>query len=374
MKRPGNRSFFLIVTEYKYLLTNHTSYKKLDISARKDTNGILVVVGNLIQCIDDYIKGRYTMQKSNSSYLTYGAMMIALYAILLAIALYIPVLGTLISFVVPLPIAWYSAKFERRQGIMVTIVALVISFIIGAGLFGLLFGLLVAPLGFIMGDALRSKKSKLYMLMTTGIYLMFVTLFQYMISIVMLNINVIEEFFVGLEIYYEQISKTLATLGQETEWFDQMAVESMKIIQNIMPTYFIVGMIVTALVYLSINLPLLKKLKIQIPRFPKFREFQLPRAVLWYYLIVSIISLFVSVEIGTFGYMVLINASLLLRGLLFLQGVSLIHYYFHVQSWPKWGAVMATFLSLPLFTFTVILGVLDLGFNLRGYLQDRNKK
>ncbi len=314
------------------------------------------------------------MQKSNSSYLTYGAMMIALYAILLAIALYIPVLGALISFVVPLPIAWYSAKFERRQGIMVTIVALVISFIIGAGLFGLLFGLLVAPLGFIMGDALRSKKSKLYMLMTTGIYLMFVTLFQYMISIVMLNINVIEEFFVGLEIYYEQISKTLTTLGQDTEWFDQMAVESMKIIQNIMPTYFIVGMMVTALVYLSINLPLLKKLKIQIPRFPKFREFQLPRAVLWYYLIVSIISLFVSVEIGTFGYMVLINASLLLRGLLFLQGVSLIHYYFHVQSWPKWGAVMATFLSLPLFTFTVILGVLDLGFNLRGYLQDRNKK
>ena len=271
------------------------------------------------------------MQKSNSSYLTYGAMMIALYAILLAIALYIPVFGALISLVVPLPIAWYSAKFERQQGIMVTIVALVISFIIGAGLVGLLFGLLVAPLGFIMGDALRRKRSKLYMLMTTSIYLMFVTLFQYMISILMLNINVIEEFFVGLEIYYEQISKTLATLGQETEWFDQMAVESMKIIQNIMPTYFIVAMMVTALVYLSVNLPILKKLKIQIPRFSKFREFQLPRAVLWYYLIVSIVSLFVSVEIGTFGFMVLINASFLLRGLLFLQGVSLIHYYFHVQ-------------------------------------------
>ncbi len=314
------------------------------------------------------------MQKNNSSYLTYGAMMIALFAILLAIAVYIPVLGAIISVIVPVPIAWYSAMFERKQGIMVTIVALVISFIIGGGIFGLLFGLLVAPLGFIIGDCLRTRKTKLFMLMGTGIYLMFISLVQYMISIVLLNINVVEEFFEGLEIYYEQVGNLMEKLGQKPDSYDQMVVDSLTFIKNIMPTYFIAGVFVTALIYLSINLPLLKKLKIQVPRFPKFREFRLPRAVLWYYLIVSIISLFVSYEIGTFGYMVLVNASLILRGLLFLQGVSLIHYYFHVQGWPKWGAILVTFLSVPLYTFTVILGVLDLGFNLRGYLQDRNKK
>ena len=104
------------------------------------------------------------MQKNQSNYLTYGSMMIALFAILLAISVYVPFVGFITSFIVPLPIAWYSAKFERKHAIFVTIIAIIISFIIG-GFFGLVFGLLVGPLGFIIGDSIRMNKSKLYMLM-----------------------------------------------------------------------------------------------------------------------------------------------------------------------------------------------------------------
>jgi uncharacterized protein YybS (DUF2232 family) len=96
--------------------------------------------------------------------------------------------------------------------------------------------------------------------------------------------------------------------------------------------------------------------------------------VLWYYLIVSIFSLFVSYEVGSFGYLATINALVILRVLLFLQGVSFIHYYFYVLGYPKWLAIVVTFLAVPLYTFTIILGVFDLGFNLRSYLKGRYKK
>ena len=117
------------------------------------------------------------------------------------------------------------------------------------------------------------------------------------------------------------------------------------LIEAIMPSYFIGGVFITAFIYLVINLSLLKKLKLDVPKFSKFMDFRLPKAVLWYYLIVSIFTLFVSFEIGTFGYLLFVNAALILRVLLFLQGVSLIHYYFYVQGWPKWSMVLATFLQ-----------------------------
>ena len=93
------------------------------------------------------------MQRNQTNYLTYGSMMIALFAILLAMSVYVPVLGFFTSFIVPLPLAWYSAKFERKQAVFVTVIAIIISFVIG-GVFGFIFGLLVGPLGFLIGYAI----------------------------------------------------------------------------------------------------------------------------------------------------------------------------------------------------------------------------
>ncbi|WP_391118718.1 YybS family protein [Psychrobacillus sp. L3] len=313
------------------------------------------------------------MLKNQTSYLTYGAMMIALFSILLAMSVYVPFVGFITSFIVPLPIAWYSAKFERKQASWVTIIGIIISFIIG-GVFGALFALIVAPLGFIIGDTIRNKKSKVYLLMASGIFLLLMTALQYIISIWVLNINVLEQLFESFEIYYDQVGNIMSSMGQLPKDYDEQVTQALLIAKMIMPSYFIGGVFITAFIYLAINLSLLKRLKLEVPKFSKFKDFRLPKAVLWYYLIVSLFSLFVSFEVGSFGYLASINALLILRALLFLQGVSLIHYYFHVLGYPKWLAVIVTFLAVPLHTFTIIVGVFDLGFNLRSYLKGRYKK
>ncbi|MFF2754503.1 YybS family protein [Psychrobacillus sp. NPDC058041] len=313
------------------------------------------------------------MLKNQTSYLTYGAMMIALFSILLAMSVYVPFVGFITSFIVPLPIAWYSAKFERKQAAWVTIIAIVISFIIG-GVFGFLFALIVAPLGFIIGASIRSKKTKLYMLMASGIYLLLMTALQYVISISVLNINVLEQLLGAAEISYEQVGNIMSSVGQLPKDYDSLVEQSLLIAKMTMPAYFIGTVFITAFIYLVINLALLKRLKLEVPKFSQFTDFRLPKAVLWYYLIVSIFSLFVSYEVGSFGYLATINALVILRVLLFLQGVSLIHYYFHVLGYPKWLAVVVTILAIPLYTFTIVLGVFDLLFKLRSYLKGRYKK
>lgn len=313
------------------------------------------------------------MQRNETSYLTHGFMTIALFSILFAMSVYVPVLGLFTSFIVPLPLAWYSAKFERKQAAFVTIIAVLFSLIIG-GIFGLIFGLLVAPLGFIIGDSIRANKSKLHMLMATGLFLLLMTAVQYILSILFFNMNVLKQFITSIEVYYEQLGNIMSSFGQLPEGYDELVKQSIMLIESIMPSYYIGAVFISAWIYLIINLSLLRKLKLDVPKFPKFKEFRLPKAVLWYYLVVSIFSLFVSFEIGTFGYLVFINAALILRALLFLQGISFIHYYFDVKGWPKWSMIFATFLAVPLYMFTIIVGVLDLGFNIRGFVKDRYKK
>lgn len=335
--------------------------------------GVLVVVENLLQWIDDYNKGRSFMQTNQTKYLTYGAMMVVLFAILLAISFYMPLVGFITSLILPLPLAWYSVKFELKQSIMVMIIGIVISFIIG-GIFGFISGLLVAPLGFIIGYSLRNKKSKLYILMASSIFILLMSAVQYIISILLMNINVIEQLLEGIKISHEQAGNIMSSMDRLPQNYDERVKQTLLSIETMMPAYFIGGAFIAAFIYVTVNLFLLKRLKLEVPKFLNFIDFRLPKAVLWYYLIVSILTLFVTYEIGSFGYIASVNALLILRTLLFIQGVSLIHYYFNVQGYPKWTAVFASLLAIPLFTFTIILGVFDLGFNMRNFLRDRYKK
>ncbi|MFJ8064285.1 YybS family protein [Psychrobacillus sp. NPDC096426] len=313
------------------------------------------------------------MQKYQSNYLTYGSMMIALFVITLAIVVYVPFVSILISFIVPLPIAWYSVKFERKHALLVTLIAVILSGLIG-GIAGLIFGVTLAPLGFIIGNSIRTNQSKFYVLMASGIYLLIITAMQYIVSILVLNINILTQFLEALEISYKQVGNIMELAGQLPANYDEMVDQLLLLFKMIIPSLYIGTVYIYAFLYVIINFSILNKLKLDVPKFSKFMDFRLPKAVLWYYLIVSIFTLFVTFEIGTFGYLLFVNAALILKVLLFLQGVSLIHYYFYVQGWPKWSMILASILAVPLYTFTIILGVLDLGFNLRAYLKDRYKK
>ena len=58
--------------------------------------------------------------QDNARKITYGAMMIALFAILLAVSLYIPLLGSVTMFFIPLPIILYRLRYDRTSSILVT--------------------------------------------------------------------------------------------------------------------------------------------------------------------------------------------------------------------------------------------------------------
>ncbi len=295
--------------------------------------------------------------------------MTALFAVLLAISVYVPVLSLVSTLFLALPIAWYSAKYPAKASALVAVVGVVLSFLIG-GLLSLPLALIHIPLGLMIGLSIHYKKSKLFMFMGSSIVLLLSLMLQYVAAIAFLGINFLEEFTTTMRSSYEQAGTWLERLGSESmEEYEELVAQIMLTFETLLPTLLILTTFTTVWVLLLILLPILKRLGVEVPKFPPFREMRLPKSVLWYYLIVILVSLLSDFEQGTMAYFIFANASMLLQFLLFLQGVSFYHFYIHQEGWPRWVTVIVTIFAVPLQSFTSIIGILDLGFDIRGWIK-----
>ncbi|WP_019415738.1 YybS family protein [Paenisporosarcina sp. TG20] len=313
------------------------------------------------------------MPNEQTKQLTLGAMMVALFSILLAVSLYVPVLNLVTSFFIALPIAYYSAKFKRKASILVTVVSIFISLFIG-GLLAVPFAMIHAFLGLVIGDAIRLNKSKLFMLLSTTIVLLVTISIQYVVTVLVFNFNPVKEFLAVSTDQYVQMGEFLERFNALPNDYEQTVSDALLMFETTLPSLLIIGLFLFVYIFINIQLPVLRKLGLDVPKFPAYRYMVLPKSVIWYYLVVLIFTVLVELEQGTFPFMVFANVSLVLQVLLFLQGVSFIHFYIHEKGGPKWTIIVATLLALPLQPFVLLLGIFDLGFNARSFIKNKNRK
>ena len=312
------------------------------------------------------------MPNNQTKAITQGAMMIALFLVLLAIAYYAPVIGTMAFFVAPLPLAWYSATYNRNSAVGVTIIAIIASLFIGNILI-LPFSLILAATGFIIGDCLRQKKSKVYLFLATGMTILLTFAVQYIVPVRFFNIDFIEQSLtLARESYEKSFEYSASITGQEVP--KEQLLEMFKTLEMTMPSSITIAVFALAFIMIAVMLPVLKRLKVEVPKFAPFRDMRLPRAILWYYLIVLSINLFVQPDLGTALYVVILNLSMILWVLLTLQGISFIHYLIDTFNGPKFLKVLATIMAIPLYSFVVLIGIVDLGFNLRDIVKAKSEK
>jgi len=138
--------------------------------------------------------------------------------------------------------------------------------------------------------------------------------------------------------------------------------------QTAIPSMFIISIFVMAFIYITLNLEVASRLGNKIPKFPPFREMKLPVATVIVYGIVLLWSLFAPAEPGTNLYLISINATMILRFLFLLQGVSLVHHFIYNTKAPKVMTVVVTVFALILSPITTMLGILDTGMNIRAWI------
>lgn len=313
------------------------------------------------------------MPNNQTKALVQGAAMVAIFTLMMIISAYIPLAFMLVFLFAPLPFAWYSAKYKRSTSILVAIVGCILTFIT-SGLAILPFAFIFALVGIMIGAAIRQQKSKLYLFMSSGIAVLLSTAIVFLAYVRLAGINMVE---IGVEMAkknYEQTAAMSQNLtGQSTITPDQVEAVS-KMMELTVPSTVTLGAFFVAFVLMSINLPILKRLGLNVPKFAPFQHMRLPRSILWYYMIILCINLFIRPEPGSTLDVIVLNVSYILWVLLILQGISFIHYFISKKGMPIGVKWIATLLAIPLSSFMILLGIIDLGFDVRSLVKGKTKE
>lgn len=300
--------------------------------------------------------------------LTEGALFLAIFAVLLLMTIYIPILGVVVNLFLALPFIMFAAKNDRKSSFVFLIGALLISLIVGTVLaipLAVSYGLT----GIVIGDFIREKKNRLSGYIAGALVFLLTLVAQYGISVAFFGMDIIGESTQMLEESIDQAFSMMGALGQAP---DPVLVEqfetSIRMIQVLIPSMFVMVSFMIVLIVELVSFPIVQRFGIDAPKWKPFRELNLPRSLLWYYLLVLLATLMFNPEEGTYWYAAVINLSFILQFFMILQGLSLIYFFSYLKKWPKYLPIMITVFTFifPFLLYIVrILGIIDLGFDIR---------
>ena len=104
-----------------------------------------------------------------------------------------------------------------------------------------------------------------------------------------------------------------------------------------------------------------------VPSMPPIRDWKLPRAFVWYYLIALFVDLLVPAGDDSFLTTVIVNIVPLFMFVFAVQGISFLFFigYMKRKMWIPWVGVAAVVFVNPLFSAFSLLGVFDTAFPIR---------
>ncbi|MGE7913227.1 YybS family protein [Lysinibacillus xylanilyticus] len=313
------------------------------------------------------------MPNNQTKALVQGSMMVAIFTILMLISAYVPIIFIVGLLFAPLPIAWYSANYKRSSSILVAVVGCTLT-TLTSGITMLPFAFILALIGVVIGNAIYLKKSKLYLFMSSGIAFLLSMTIVYVAYVQFAGINIIDMSLEILRENYEQSNELAKNVTGQVVFQPEIIEAMLKTIELTMPATVTISAFFAAFIIITFNLPVLKRLGLDVPKFAPFQNMRLPRSILWYYMIVLCINLFMRPEFGSTLDVIVLNVSYVLWILLILQGISFLHYFISKKEMPNGVKWIATLLALPLSSFMILLGIVDLGFDLRSLVKGKTKE
>lgn len=313
------------------------------------------------------------MMQDQSQKITYGAMMLALFTILLAGALYIPFLGSIIMLFIPLPIILYRLRYDRSSTILIAIAGIILSLIVG-GILLVPFALIYSVLAFLIAESVLLGKSKLYTFMATGIFFIVTGALVYLIVALFFEINAIDSLMAMLKSAETQFKASLESLGAVPEGYEAIVGEAFAMYRSAVPAMFILSVYVFTFIMVIPNFEMLRRLGHEVPKFPPFREMRLPVITIFIYGLIIILPWMMEMKPESSVYLLYVNATIILRFLLLLQGVALVHYFMYKMKLPSVVTVFSTIFALLFSPITTLLGILDIGVNIRAWIGKDNLK
>lgn len=285
--------------------------------------------------------------------------------IIVALVLHIlPPLGFVLCLFATIPgiVLWHKSKESFGFTAVITVI---LTTLLG-NIFVLSTMVLILIVSFLVGQLLKERTSKERILYVTTTFISIISLVAFMILQALNKILTVDMLMKPLR---TQMLQTIEESGVQNgyentigEGFRQLAVQ--------LPSYVIITIFLLILINLIITFPILRKFKVATPVFKPLFAWQMNKVLLILYVITLLCVMFAS-KAGTFQSIVL-NFEIVLSLCMYLQGLSLIHFFGKAKGMPTSLTVVLMVIGTILTPFThivVLIGFIDLAFNLKGIIK-----
>lgn len=300
-------------------------------------------------------------------------MTAGLFAVLLLIALYMPFISLLAVWFLPLPFIVFVLRNQFHSAFYIWAASLLVGLLIGS-VPGLLLALIFVSGGLIVGELYRRGRSAFGVLLGGSLAYTAGVIVTFILSILLLDSNILTNVLDMMKQAIDRTEQMAASLGEDTGNFEAMS-QVLEHFRYLAPAFLVFLGVAYALITQLIAAPILKRLRLgrYVEPWVPFREWRFPKSFLWYYLILLLIGFFQSFTTGSPWFIVYYNLIVILEITMLVQGFSFLFFFMHLKKVRKGIsiAVMAVVFILWVFLmpFVRILGIIDLGFDLRERLR-----
>ncbi|WP_088072053.1 YybS family protein [Gottfriedia luciferensis] len=304
----------------------------------------------------------------STRFITEGAVLLAIYSVLLLMITYVPFLSLILTFLMPLPFIVFSLKYSIKESLLLCCVAIGITMVITSATV-IPSTLMFSTIGIALGYLIKNERSKGEILITsTFLYLIHIVLI-YLLAKTLFNMDIVKDMMNSMTDAIEKSKEMYSSLGvkpNQNGLDDLLAV--IKLIPTLFPTLLLMFSFTLAFLTQLVTFPLIKRFGYKTPKFKPFREFRLPAGFMWFFLIVMIISFF-KLKQGSFFNVAVINVTYVLQVLVIVQGYASIFYFSYLKQFSKAVPIIIMIASLiiqPLIYIVLLIGIVSIGiFNRR---------
>lgn len=310
--------------------------------------------------------------------ITDGALLTTIYIVLLMVIVFIPILSTIGLLILPIPFIIYATRYGYQPAMIMFLVALGLSLMF-ATIVSLPVTLLAGIGGMVIGTSLYYKK-KPYEVWAHGTIGNIVAMIIIIIILQFaLNINIYHETEMLIEESLSITKKVFEQFSMNEQQLEQFALieEQMRTFPDLLPASIAITSIFIALGSMWISFKIMNRIKNKNYAFPPFRQFSLPKIIIWIYFVVLLAILFVEQD-TTFSIIVL-NAVMLLMVLMVIQGLSFVVFYGKHKNFPN-SVLVVTIIILAVLLpslFMIVmqfLGIIDLVLNMKERIENASGK
>lgn len=279
---------------------------------------------------------------------------------LLLLLLAVPVLNlpALLFMMVPY-VVLYSTLSRGAFALHVVPVWLIAALIAGPAV--LIIGLFFLVPAIVMGHLYRKETPAAKVIRVVGVVILAQLMLELLVFELVLDLSLLDAMSTTIRETFESV---MAQNALTTDWTSEHTDRLISIIINMIPLTFIM----LAYGYTVLSHYLARRLVIRgglkVPAFAKARDWKLPRALVFFYLVAYVLDLFMLSTSESFLAVALMNLVPLLSYVFAIQAIG---FFFYIAHHRDWNRAVPVLIAIPVLLIPMLslIGVLDTAFPIR---------